>query len=135
MSFLSSTLNIFLFPGVFSKATTRKNFEIWLCLKVQKFSRKYIVQLFQCKAVVSSVYSKNLTLYEIRLKQKIKKQPFLDVHKIGLFQNFAKFTGKHLYRSFYLIICRPPACNLMKKGPQCRCFPIIFARFLKHAFL
>ena len=61
VSFLSSTLNMFLLSGIFSKASTQKNFEK---LKSSEFSRKYIVQFLHCKTDV------NVKLYEKALQQR-----------------------------------------------------------------
>ena len=31
------------------------------------------------------------------VQRSFQKQPFVDVHKVDVLKNFAKFTGKHLY--------------------------------------
>ena len=46
-------------------------------------------------------------------------------YKKGVLRNFAKFTGKHLCQSLFLL----------KKRLRHRCFPVNFARFLRTPFL
>ena len=50
--------------------------------------------------VIQSLFVAFVCIY---LSTKIQKQPFADVHKIGVPKNFAIFTGKHLCWSFFLI--------------------------------
>ena len=54
----------------------------------------------------------------------------------GVFRNFAKFTGKHLYQSlfFYKVPDLSPA-TLLKKRLWQRCFPVNFAKFSGTPFL
>ena len=55
--------------------------------------------------------------------------------KKGVLRNFAKFTGKHLCQSLFLIklqASRPP--TLSKKRLWHRCFPVNFAKFLRSPF-
>ena len=47
--------------------------------------------------------------------------------KKGVLRNFAKFTGKHLCHIFFLISCRPEACNFINKETLAR---VNFAKFL-----
>ena len=56
--------------------------------------------------------------------------------KIGVFRNFAKFTGKHLCQSHFLnkVAYLRPA-TLLKKRLWRRCFPVNFAKFLRAPFL
>ena len=68
--FLSSILNMFLFPGVFLKATTHRNFEKQCHLKVQELSGIHIAQFLRSETVVCSAYSKKLKFYEKRLQQR-----------------------------------------------------------------
>ena len=49
--------------------------------------------------------------------------------KICALQNFAKITEKYLCQSLF-----NNARNIMKKRPQHRCFPVIFAKFLRTDF-
>ena len=51
--------------------------------------------------------------------------------KISVLKNFANFTGKHLRWSIFLIKLQALACNVIKKRPQHRCFPVKFEKFLK----
>ena len=44
----------------------------------------------------------------------------------GVLRNFTKFTGKHLYQSLFFNIVA---------GLRHRCFPVIFAKFLRTPFL
>ena len=53
-----------------------------------------------------------------------QKQLFADVLQIGVLKNFAIFTGKHLFWSFFLI----------KKILQHRGFPANIAKFSKQLF-
>ena len=53
----------------------------------------------------------------------------------GLLKNFAKFTGKHLCQSLFLIMFQAPPETLLKKRLWHRCFPVNFAKFLKASFL
>ena len=49
--------------------------------------------------------------------------------------NFAKFTGKHLFQSFFfneLVDLR--AATLLRKGLWHRCFPVIFVNFVRTSF-
>ena len=60
--------------------------------------RGYKSQFRHCKTIVCSALRKETAKDIILLKE-----PFPDIHKKVLFKNFLKFTGKHLYRSLYLI--------------------------------
>ena len=56
-------------------------------------------------------------------------------YKKGAFKNFAKFTGKHLFRSFYFNKVeglRPE--TLLNNRLRQSCFPVNFAKFLKAVF-
>ena len=52
--------------------------------------------------------------------------------KKGVLRNFAKFTGKHMYQSLFLIKLKGlgPA-TLLKKRLWHRYFPVNFAKFLR----
>ena len=52
--------------------------------------------------------------------------------KIRVPKNFVIFTGKHFCWSHFLI--KLEACNLIKKRPQHRCFPLSVTKFLRTAF-
>ena len=56
--------------------------------------------------------------------------------KKGVFRNFAKFTGKHLYQSLFFnkVVGLRPA-TLLKKRLWHGCFPVNFAKFLRTPFL
>ena len=47
------------------------------------------------------------------------------IHRMCILRNFAKFTGKHLCHSLFLI----------KLQPKAQCFPVNFAKFLTTPFL
>ena len=49
-------------------------------------------------------------------------------------RNFAKFTGKHLCQSFFLIKLQTEACNFVKRLWH-RCFLVNFAKALRTSFL
>ena len=58
--------------------------------------------------------------------------------KKGVLNNFANFTGKHLYWSLFLINSKNTGlqpCNFIKKRLQHRCFPVKFVKFLRTAIL
>ena len=54
----------------------------------------------------------------------------------GVLRNFAKFTGKHLCQSHFFkkVVGLRPA-TLLKRRLWHRCFPVIFANFLRTPFL
>ena len=52
----------------------------------------------------------------------------------GVLGNFAKFTGKHLCQSLFLMKLQAAPATLLKKRPCYRCFPVSFAKFLRTAF-
>ena len=57
---------------------------------------------------------------------------------LGILRNFVKFTGKHLWQGLFFnkaVGLGPEACNLFKKRPCHRCFPLNFAEFLRTPFL
>ena len=50
----------------------------------------------------------------------------------GVLRNFAKFTGKQLYQSLlFNKVAGLRSVNLLKKRLCHRCFPVIFAKFLR----
>ena len=55
--------------------------------------------------------------------------------KKGVLRNFAKFTGKHLCQSLFLINLQDAPATLLKKRLWRRCFPVHFAKFLWTLFL
>ena len=58
--------------------------------------------------------------------------------KIGVLENLANFTGRHLCWSHFLIkmLCSDlQLCNFIKKRLLRRCFPLKFAKFLTKPFL
>ena len=58
--------------------------------------------------------------------------------RLGILRNFVKFTGKHLWQGLFFnkaVGLGPEACNLFKKRPCHRCFPLNFAEFLRTPFL
>ena len=55
--------------------------------------------------------------------------------KKGVLRNFAKFTGKPLCKSLFLIKLQASACNLLKERLWHRGFPVNFAKVLKIPFL
>ena len=63
----------------------------------------------------------------------IQKQPLEVFYKKKVFlKKFAKFTGKRLCQSLFLIKLQ---ATLLKKRPWHRCFPVYFAKFLRTPFL
>ena len=57
------------------------------------------------------------------------------LYKKGVLKNFAKFTGKHLCQSLFLIESQAPPGTLLKRRLWHRCFPLNFAKFLRIPFL
>ena len=55
--------------------------------------------------------------------------------KKGVLKNFAKFTGKHLCKSLFLIKLPAAPATLFKKRLWHRYFPVNFAKFLRTPFL
>ena len=53
----------------------------------------------------------------------------------GVLRNFAKFTGEHLCQSPFFNKVVPQLEILLKKRLCHRCFPVIFAKFLRKPFL
>ena len=52
--------------------------------------------------------------------------------KKGVLENFAKFTGKHLYQSlFFNKVADLRPVTFLKKRLRHRCFPVNFANFLR----
>ena len=57
------------------------------------------------------------------------------VSKKGLFENFAKFTGKNLRQNlFYNKSCRPEPCNLINKETLARVFSCEYCEIFKNTF-
>ena len=66
-----------------------------------------------------------------------QKQPQEVFCKKAVLENFAKFTGKHLYQTIFfnkLADRRPEACNSIKKRIWHRCFPVNFVKLLRTLF-
>ena len=55
-------------------------------------------------------------------------------YKTHALKNFAKFTGKHLFWSFFLIKLKAGDLPLYGKRPRYRCVPGNFAKFLRTPF-
>ena len=53
--------------------------------------------------------------------------------KVGVLENSAIFTGKHLCWSLFLI--KLQACNFIKKKLRLKCFLVHIAKFSRPAFL
>lgn len=52
--------------------------------------------------------------------------------RIALLKTFAKFTRKHLCRSFFLVNCKRANCNIIKKrGSRKDFFSVNFAKFFR----
>ena len=54
--------------------------------------------------------------------------------KLGVFKNFASFTGKHVLESMFNKVRGLKFCNFIKKRLQHRCFPVKFVKFLRTPF-
>ena len=85
-------------------------FQISVLLLLKTFHFLYIVsyQSFLCRSSRPEVFCKK-----------------------GVLRNLAKFIGKHLCQIFFLISCRPEACNFIKKETLAR---VNFAKFLRTPF-
>ena len=56
--------------------------------------------------------------------------------KKGVLKNFTKFTAKHLGQSlFFFYICRPQACNFIKKETLAQVFSWEFCQTFKNTFV
>ena len=55
------------------------------------------------------------------------------LYKVGILKNFALFTRKHLFWSFFNKVAELKACIFIKKGLQHRCFPVNFVKCLRTA--
>ena len=65
----------------------------------------------------------------------IQKSPLGVFYKKAVFNNFAKFTGKHLCWNFFLINLQAfRLATLLKKKLQRRYFPVNFAKLLKNIY-
>ena len=53
----------------------------------------------------------------------------------SVLRNFAKFTGKHLYQSPFLIKLQAWPATLLKKRLWHKCFPVNLTKFLRTPFL
>ena len=72
----------------------------------------------------------SVLLWKIKIYQ---QQPQKVFFKKGVLRNFAKLTGKRLCQSLFFDKVVGPA-TLLKKRLWQRCFPVIFAKFLKTPF-
>ena len=71
-----------------------------------------------------------------KLHNKLKQSPDLFCKKC-VFNNFTKFTEKHLRQTSFLIklqTCKVKACNFIKKETLAQSFPVNFAKFLRTPF-
>ena len=53
----------------------------------------------------------------------------------NVIKNFAKLTGKYMWRSLFLMKFQVKTCNFFKKKLRHRCFPVNFANFFMKASL
>ena len=53
-------------------------------------------------------------------------------YKVGVLENFAKFTGKHLCWNLFLINVQAKACNFIKKETSAQIFSSKFNIFFKN---
>ena len=66
----------------------------------------------------------------------LQKQPPKVFYKKGVFEIFAKLTGKHLFQSlFFNKVAGPRSEALLEKRLWHSCFPVNFAKVLRTAFL
>ena len=66
-----------------------------------------ILSMNYCNYFVTIFHTERFTNMQTTFQNKkrtgVRKQPFADVYKIGVLGHFAKFTGKHLNWSHFLI--------------------------------
>ena len=90
------------------------------------------------KRVIFKVARNNITLWK-DLRRKFLSLPSIYYFirseiffKIVVLKNFAIFTGKHSYWSFFFYkIAGHQACSFVKKRLQHRCFPVNIATFFR----
>ena len=72
--------------------------------------------------------------YRCEISLNIQKQSSRGILWKGVVRNFAKFTGKHLYQSFFLIKLQAEACNFIKKKTLAQVFSCEFCEISKNTF-
>ena len=66
----------------------------------------------------------------------IQKQPYRRCsERKGVLRNFAKLTGKDLYKSLFYNKVAGEVCNFIIKETLAQCFPVNFAKFLRTPFV
>ena len=108
---------------------------LWTSSCFLRYFQKII--LFKRSGILEDIYLSDLFIALRKLKDSNKrscsqKQPFPDVYKEDILKKFLKLTGKHLYRSLYLMKLQPVL--LLKKRHQHRCFRANFTIFLRTHF-
>ena len=97
----------------------------------------FSILLLTCTDVLTckTVLMMAMTLISSPLMTKLEKQPLEVFCRKGDLTSFAKFTGKHLCQSLFFnkVACLRPA-TLLQRKLWLRCFPVIFAKFLRTPF-
>ena len=113
-----------------------------MAMRKMSFSGKYIAKMLSLKKFLVSECDFKLVCFcesckesksgdMFRISQKLLPEVFC---KKSVLRNFAKFAGKHLRLSFFLIKLQGPA-TLLKRRLWRRCFSVNFAKFLRTPFL
>ena len=80
---------------------------------------------------IYSSSKKFLIITNLRHGLNKQRQPPEVLYKKAVFKFFAKFTGKHLCWSLFLLKLQAQAHNFIKKILQHRCFPVNIVKFLR----
>ena len=102
--------------------------------------RKVWWRLFHHSDIVSCLQLQPIFLKTIHWKSSQCTEPYRSSHqrcsvRKGILRNFAKFTGKHLYRSlFFNRVAGLRPATLLRKKIWHKCFPVNFAKFSRTAF-
>ena len=80
---------------------------------------------------IYSSSKKFLTIRNLRHGLNKQRQPPEVLYKKAVLKNFAKFIGKHLCWSLFLLKVQAQAYNFIKKILQHRCFPVNIVKFLR----
>ena len=100
-----------------------------------KYRRRSVYQKELTAVLVVKYFYKNSILDVRQGSEYASEAATRDVlYKKGVLKTFAKFTGKHLYKSLFLIKLEAQACNLIKKETLAQVFPVNFAKFLRTSF-
>ena len=119
--------------NMLKRSQTQLGIKHWItaCSSMLTFLPKWIFPKYESKSVL---LLKNVSyLLRYHLIRSSRPEVFC---KKGVFRNFAKFTGKHLFQSFFFNkVAGLRLATLLKKRLWHRCFSVNFAEFLRTPFL